>query len=127
MKKFLCILYSVRMPRANVCTGECQCSMKALAALQEYFHFQSFRSGQKEAVVSLLHNRDVVVQMATGSGKSLCMFLPPLSRDDCAMGVVISPLNGLMDQQVYKNFNGTFSPLICNTVNIYNDVGVYPS
>ena len=35
-----------------------------------------------------------------GSGKSICMYLPPLAYSDVGMGVVISPLNALMDQQV---------------------------
>ena len=39
-------------------------------------------------------------RMATGSGKSLCMFLPPLCVGESDMGVIISPLKGLMDQQV---------------------------
>ena len=48
----------------------------------------------------ILHGNDVFVRMATGAGKSLCMFLAPLSVSEHAMGVIISPLNGLMDQQV---------------------------
>ena len=49
----------------------------------------------------ILHGNDVFVRMATGAGKSLCMFLAPLSISELAMGVIISPLNGLMDQQVH--------------------------
>ena len=40
------------------------------------------------------------MHMATGAGKSMCIFLPPLAVGPDALGVVISPLNGLMDQQV---------------------------
>jgi ATP-dependent DNA helicase RecQ len=68
--------------------------------LRKYFGFSSFRPGQMEASLAALHGKDVFVRMATGSGKSLCMFLSPLSKSDEAIGVVISPLNGLMDQQV---------------------------
>ena len=42
--------------------------------------------------------------MATGSGKSLCMFLGPLAISEKAIGVVISPLKVLMDQQVLLVF-----------------------
>ena len=49
----------------------------------------------------IFHGNDVLVRMATGAGKSLCMFLAPLSVSERAVGVIISPLNGLMDQQVY--------------------------
>ena len=48
-----------------------------------------------------LCGKDVFVRMATGSGKSLCMFLVPLGLSESAMGLVISPLNALMEQQVY--------------------------
>ena len=49
----------------------------------------------------VVHGKDVFVRLAaTGSGKSLCMLLAPLAISDIAMAVVISPLNGLMDEQV---------------------------
>ena len=80
----------------------CVCPMKLQEALQKYFTFSSFRPGQMEAALSVLHGQDVFVRMATGSGKSLCMFLGPLSKSDVAMGVIISPLNGLMQQQVWS-------------------------
>lgn len=38
--------------------------------------------------------------MATGAGKSLCMFMVPLAQSNVAMGIVISPLISLMDEQV---------------------------
>ena len=57
-------------------------------------------AGQIEALLPLLHQRDVFVRMATGSGKSLCMFLGPLAVSDKAIGLVISPLKALMNQQV---------------------------
>lgn len=65
-----------------------------------YPAFPSFRPGQIEALLPLIHGRDVFVRMSTGSGKSLCMFLAPLALDDTASAVVISPLSALMDQQV---------------------------
>ncbi len=46
-------------------------------------------------VLSAVHDNDVFVRMATCSGKSLHMFLRPLSVSDAAMGVIVSPLNGL--------------------------------
>lgn len=68
--------------------------------LEKHFGYDSFRPGQLEASVAAIHGKDVFVRMATGSGKSLCMFLGPLARSEKAVGVVISPLNGLMEQQV---------------------------
>ena len=68
--------------------------------MTKYFGFSSFRTGQKEAASSALHGRDVFVRMATGGGKSLSMFLVPLTYSNEAVGVIISPLNSLMEEQV---------------------------
>ena len=82
---------------SNTCTS---CQLKLLEVLQRYFHFSSFRPGQMEAACAILHGKDTFVRMATGSGKSLCMFLGSLAKSDVAIGLIISPLNGLMQQQV---------------------------
>ena len=79
---------------------QCAAKRKLQQALQKYFKFPGFRPGQLDALLPALHGKDVFVRMATGAGKSLCIFLPPLAVSDSAIGVVISPLNGLMDQQV---------------------------
>ena len=84
-------------------SGEiCTARLRLHGALRTYFKFDDFRSGQLEATLPTMHQQDVFVRMATGSGKSICMFLPPLAISEQAMGVVISPLNTLMDQQVTK-------------------------
>ena len=77
-------------------------SQKLHDTLLKYWHHSTFRDGQLEALMALLHRNDVFVRMATGAGKSLCMFLAPLAVSERAMGVIISPLNGLMDQQVHS-------------------------
>lgn len=82
----------------------CSCQGRLQGALLKYFNFSSFRPGQFEAALAVLHGQDVFVRMATGSGKSLCMFLSPLAKSDAAVGVIISPLNGLMQQQVRNNY-----------------------
>ena len=82
--------------------------------LQKYFSFSSFRDGQLEALIPLLHGRDVFARMATGSGKSVCMFLGPLALSDSAIGLVISPLSGLMEQQVSVVLIGCNIVLYCS-------------
>src|ERR687889_1983317 len=67
-------------------------------ALHELFGFPGFRRGQREAVEAALANRDVLVVMPTGSGKSLCYQLPALMRADLTL--VVSPLVSLMQDQV---------------------------
>ena len=56
--------------------------------------------GQLEALLAVFHGRDVFMQMHTGGGKSLCMYIVPLAFVGDAMGIVVSPLIGLMEQQV---------------------------
>ena len=93
------------------CTGEARVGEKSVGipctardrlkeALLTYFKHTEFRPGQIESTLPALHGQDVFVCMATGSGKSICMFLVPLAVNDVAMGIVISPLNALMNQQV---------------------------
>ena len=72
--------------------------MDLSAALHQHFGFPAFRSGQQEACEAALADRDVMVVMPTGSGKSLCYQLPALLRDD--LTVVVSPLVALMQDQV---------------------------
>ena len=72
--------------------------MDLSAALDQYFGFAAFRRGQREACEAALEDRDVMVVMPTGSGKSLCYQLPALLRDD--LTVVVSPLVALMQDQV---------------------------
>ena len=68
--------------------------------LTTVFRFQSFRPEQLECVLPALHGKDVFVRMATGAGKSVAMFMVPLAYSNIAVGVIISPLNSLMDEQV---------------------------
>ena len=71
------------------------------SVLQKYYKYSDFRPGQLEAILPVVyHKQDVFVRMATGSGKTLCMFIPVLAAHEKAMGIVVSPLTGLIDQQV---------------------------
>ncbi|MFL5818586.1 MAG: RecQ family ATP-dependent DNA helicase [Conexibacter sp.] len=67
-------------------------------ALRTHFGFDDFRPGQADAVDAALADRDTLVVMPTGSGKSLCYQLPALMRDD--LTIVVSPLVSLMQDQV---------------------------
>jgi ATP-dependent DNA helicase RecQ len=69
-----------------------------VGALHELFGFPAFRPGQADAVGAALADRDVLVVMPTGSGKSLCYQLPALMRTDLTL--VVSPLVSLMQDQV---------------------------
>ena len=71
--------------------------MDHVKSLRAIFGFDHFRVGQAEAVAAALADRDALVVMPTGSGKSLCYQLPALIRDD--LTVVVSPLVSLMQDQ----------------------------
>lgn len=71
---------------------------RALHILQNTFGYPAFR-GQQEAIVeTVCAGGDALVLMPTGGGKSLCYQIPALARD--GIGVVISPLIALMQDQV---------------------------
>ena len=72
--------------------------MDAPESLRRIFGFEQFRPGQAAAVSAALGDRDALVVMPTGSGKSLCYQLPALIRDDLTL--VVSPLVSLMQDQV---------------------------
>src|SRR3954466_8005902 len=72
--------------------------MDLLSALHQHFGFAAFRPGQEEAVRAALDDRDALVVMPTGAGKSLCYQLPGLMRDDRT--VVVSPLVSRMKGRV---------------------------
>ncbi|MGC8702897.1 MAG: DNA helicase RecQ [Thiomonas sp.] len=67
-------------------------------ALQHVWGYTTFRGLQAQAIDHVTRGGDALVLMPTGGGKSLCFQIPALLRD--GVGIVISPLIALMQDQV---------------------------
>ena len=68
------------------------------AILKDVFGYHEFRGPQEAIINALVAGDDALVLMPTGGGKSLCYQIPSLVRE--GVGVVVSPLIALMQDQV---------------------------
>ncbi len=69
-----------------------------LDILRRVFGYPSFRGPQAEIIKHMVGGGDALVLMPTGGGKSLCYQIPSMLRP--GVGVVVSPLIALMQDQV---------------------------
>ena len=69
-----------------------------LATVRRYWGFDSLRPMQEQAIRAGLEQRDSLVVLPTGGGKSLCYQVPAALQERC--DVVVSPLIALMKDQV---------------------------
>src|SRR5437868_8780721 len=75
-----------------------QIASRADQILRDTFGYPAFRGQQRDIVAHVAEGGDALVLMPTGGGKSLCFQIPALVR--AGMGVVVSPLIALMQDQV---------------------------
>lgn len=72
--------------------------IQAVELLNTIFGYENFRGQQQTIITHLINGQDALVVMPTGSGKSICYQIPALIRS--GVGIVISPLIALMQDQV---------------------------
>jgi ATP-dependent helicase YprA (DUF1998 family) len=76
-------------------------NLTELSALSESILGQKPFQWQLEAAKSVLCGEDVIVDVGTGSGKTLCFFIPLLlPGNEKDISIVVAPLSALMIEQV---------------------------
>jgi ATP-dependent DNA helicase RecQ len=66
--------------------------------LKTFWGYEHFRPQQLEVIEAVLAGKDVLTLLPTGAGKSICYQIPVLCKK--GIGIVISPLIALMQDQV---------------------------
>ncbi|WP_041779953.1 DNA helicase RecQ [Allocoleopsis franciscana] len=89
-------------------------------ALKHFFGYDAFRPGQRQIVEEALAQRDLLVIMPTGGGKSLCFQLPALLKP--GLTVVVSPLIALMQDQVDALVDNGIGATFLNSTLSWDDV-----
>ena len=90
------------------------------AVLERFFGYAVFRPLQRQIVEEAMENKDLLVIMPTGGGKSLCYQLPALLKP--GLTVVVSPLISLMQDQVNSLQNRGIGATFLNSSLDFNEI-----
>ncbi|MFP3904203.1 MAG: RecQ family ATP-dependent DNA helicase, partial [Armatimonadota bacterium] len=83
--------------------------------LQDVYGFDSFIGPQRQIIDRIMSGQDALVIMPTGGGKSLCYQVPSVCME--GLGVIVSPLIALMEDQVQAlKQNGVRAAYLNSTV-----------
>lgn len=79
-------------------THETEQQQRLAEVLKNYWGYEAFHELQLPAMTAVIEDRDSLVVLPTGGGKSLCYQAPAMCRN--GMAIVVSPLISLMKDQV---------------------------
>ncbi len=91
-----------------------------LDTLQTVFGYEDFRGQQATIIQHVIDGQDAMVLMPTGGGKSLCYQIPAMVRE--GVGIVISPLIALMQDQVNALLQLGVKAAFLNSTLVLDDV-----
>ncbi|MDM1554600.1 RecQ family ATP-dependent DNA helicase [Chryseobacterium indologenes] len=92
--------------------------------LKYFWGYTAFRDSQEEIINAVINEKDSLVLLPTGAGKSLCYQLPALLKEGTCL--VISPLLALMKDQVNQlKFRGIEAEYLSSELDEYDAEAIY--
>lgn len=92
--------------------------------LKYFWGYTGFRDSQEEIINAVINEKDTLVLLPTGAGKSLCYQLPALLKEGTCL--VISPLLALMKDQVNQlKFRGIEAEYLSSELDEYDAESIY--
>lgn len=92
--------------------------------LKYFWGYSDFRDSQEEIINAVINEKDTLVLLPTGAGKSLCYQLPALLKEGTCL--VISPLLALMKDQVNQlKFRGIEAEYLSSELDEYDAETIY--
>ncbi|MGG7468035.1 RecQ family ATP-dependent DNA helicase [Chryseobacterium arthrosphaerae] len=92
--------------------------------LKYFWGYTGFRDSQEEIIDAVIKEKDTLVLLPTGAGKSLCYQLPALLKEGTCL--VVSPLLALMKDQVNQlKFRGIEAEYLSSELDEYDAEDIY--
>lgn len=95
-------------------------NVELLEILKEYWGHKAFRPAQEDIIESALASKDTLALLPTGGGKSICFQIPVMAQE--GMGIVVSPLIALMNDQVLNLKNKGISAIAITSALSFREI-----